>query len=445
MFQPPASAGPAEFGLVRAIGRWDLVAILINAVIGAGIFGLPAHAFGRIGSYSIGAWAVCALIMGLVALCSAEVGSRFAQTGGPYLYTYTAFGPTVGFMVGWLSWVSRLFSFATIGNLAVNYAGTFRPSLTEGMPRFACISAIAIALTTIVLTGVRRSAIVNNVLTACKLLLLCGFVTIGLFFIEPVRFSTPRIPPLGDFQAALLLMTFAFIGIESAMINAGEMRSPRRDVPFALGTGLAVIALLYILIQIVCIGTLPGLASSERPVGDAAARILGPVGAQLVSVGALVTMFGTLFAVLLTGSRLPFALAEQGQLPAFLCSVDRRFRAPRNAILITAVLAWLLTLYTSFLGALTATALTRLVGYATTCAALIALRARESDVQSPGFRAPCGRAVAVLAVLACTWLMFAASGRELFSVAVIAVAGAALGWGYALLRRRRLRLSRHGE
>ncbi|HNP37442.1 MAG TPA: APC family permease [Woeseiaceae bacterium] len=450
MSDEAAKSVTSASSLVRGIGRWDLTAILVNSVIGAGILGLPAIAFGLVGSYSLGAWALCSIIVGLIALCFAEVGSRFSTTGGPYLYTYAAFGPATGFIVGWLSWVSRLFSLAAIGNLAVNYAGAFSPALTRGAPRVVVMTATFAVLVAILLTGVRRSALVNNILTACKLLVLFGFVLLGLFFIDPTQIRVPPPPALDDWQTVLLLMTFAFIGFESATINAGEMRNPGRDVPFALGAGLAAIALLYLLIQFVCIATMPALASSERPVVDAMFIMLGPVGAGVINAGALIMMLGTLFAVLLTGSRLPFALAEQQQLPAFLCSVDKRYKVPRAAILITAVLAWLLMLYTSFIGALTATALTRLIGYVTTCAALIALRARKraavghandepANIGRASFKVPGGPVVAVLAILACLWLMSGASTEELSSLLVTTAIGAILGGIYALARRRKRR------
>lgn len=203
--------------LVRAIGRWDLVAILINIVIGAGILGLPAKTFALIGSYSILGWILCALIMGLIAICFAEVGSRFTETGGPYLYAHNAFGPAAGFIVGWLSWISRLFSFATIANLAVTYAGGSWPSLLSGVNRALSIVVLTAVLTSILLTGVRRTALVNNALTACKLVLLVGFAVAGLWFVDFSALTTSQSPPeIGEWQAALMLMTFAFLGIESA-------------------------------------------------------------------------------------------------------------------------------------------------------------------------------------------------------------------------------------
>ncbi len=397
---------------------------------------MPAKSFALIGSYSVAAWVLCAAIMGAVAACFAEVGSRFAQTGGPYLYAHAAFGPAVGFIVGWLSWISRLFSFATIANLEVTHAGAFAPTLMTGVPRVACIIVITALLTALVLLGVRWAAYINNALTTCKLVLLIGFTLVCL---PSMHLSSlvahPVTTTAADWRAAIMLMSFAFLGIESAMITTGEMKNPRADVPFALGTGLAVIALLYVAIQIACIGSVPSLATSARPIVDAAEHALGTTGAVIVNIGALVTLLGTLFAVLLTGSRLPFAFAEQGQLPHWLASVHDRWRTPYASIVVTGFCAGALALYSSFLGALIVTALTRLLGYLTTCAALIAFRIEKGPTQRPGFNLPGGVWVALAGIAACGWLMLGSSRSELFSVLSTILGGAAVAGLDALCRR----------
>jgi amino acid transporter len=431
-----ADQGKAGKSLVRGIRRWDLAAILINVVVGAGVLGLPSKSFALVGSYSLVGWFACAAIMGVVAACFAEVGSQFVQTGGPYLYALEAFGPATGFLVGWLSWVSRLFSFATIANLAITYTGGFVPGLMAGPARSACILGVTAGLTWLVSRGMRTATAINNALTACKLVLLVGFVLLCLPAVSWPRLALPsKAPSAADWHAAVLLMSFAFLGIKSAMITTGEMRNPRRDVPFALAVGLSLIALLYVAIQLVCIGTLPQLAHLSRPVVDATQQSFGSLAARIIDAGAVLIMLGTAFAVLLTGSRLPFALAERSQMPAWLGAVHSRWRTPYAAVIVTGVAAGALTLYTSFLGALTVTALTRLVGYMTTCGALWVLRRRGQNAVQSGFRVPGGRFIAVVALAACTWLMLGSSWRELVSLAITALVGIVLSGTYALYRR----------
>src|SRR5205807_6217554 len=134
-------------GLVRGIRRWDLVAIAVNGIIGAGIFGLPARVFALIGPYSLVAFVVCAVVVIMIILCFAEVGSRFDETGGPYLYAREAFGPTIAFEVGWLIWLARVTAFAANCNLMVSYLAFFWPPANSMIPRALVITGVVLSLT----------------------------------------------------------------------------------------------------------------------------------------------------------------------------------------------------------------------------------------------------------------------------------------------------------
>nr|MBA3694771.1 amino acid permease [Acidobacteriota bacterium] len=273
-----------EEKLVRGISRWDLLAITINLIIGAGIFGLPGAVTKAIGGYSLIAFAVCALIVALIVLCFAEVSSRFTATGGMYLYAREAFGAAVGFQVGWLYWIVRVTTFAANCNLLLNYLGFFVPSANEGWLRTLLIGLVVLILTAVNFLGVRQSAILTNIFTVGKIVPLIVFVAVGLFFIQPENFSFSPTPETGSFSSAVLLLIYAYVGFEAAAIPAGETRDPQRSVPFALLTALAIVAVLYILIQIVCIGTLPELADSQRPLADAAGKFMGSFGAAFITV-----------------------------------------------------------------------------------------------------------------------------------------------------------------
>src|SRR5437868_8451822 len=176
-------------GLVRGIRKWDLVAFTVNAVIGAGIFGLPAKAFSLIGSYSLIAFVACAFVVLLIILCLAEVGSRFDATGGPYTYARAAFCPTIAFEVGWLSWLARLTAFAANCNLMVSYLAYFWPSANNAVPRAIMIVSVVVVLTAVNLIGVRQAAIASDLFTIGKLLPMLAFVAVGLFFLNPHAFA----------------------------------------------------------------------------------------------------------------------------------------------------------------------------------------------------------------------------------------------------------------
>ena len=416
-------------GLVRAIRRPDLVALIVNSIIGAGIFGLPATAFALAGSYSVFAFVACALVVTLIIACFAELGSRFTATGGPYLYARVAFGPWVGFQVGWLMWLSRLTAFAAICNLMIGYLGYFWPGANEW--RAAIILAVVVALALLNVLGVRRATVTSTVFTVGKLIPLLLFVVAGLFFVSRANYSFAMPPAYGGFSQAVFIVAFAFMGFEVGGIAAGETNDPRRHVPFALLAAIAGVATLYVLIQLVCIGTLPELAASQRPLADAASRFLGPAGAAVIVAGALISVTGTMNVIALTTPRLLYAMAEQGDLPRALAVTHPRYRTPHAAILISAATILVFTLNSTFVTALTISTIARLLTFAVACCALPVLR-RRKDLTPATFVLPGGPAIPVAAVALTAWLLSNSSRAEL--VAVVGVAAA--GWLVYLVARR---------
>ncbi len=407
-------------GLVRAIRRADLVALIVNNVVGAGIFGLPATAFALAGDFSLFAFVACALVMTSIVACFAELGSRFTATGGPYLYARVAFGPWIGFQVGWLLWLARVSAFAAICNLMLGYLGYFWPGANEW--RAAIIVIVVVALTLLNLLGVRRATVTSTVFTVGKLIPLLLFIAVGLFFVSRTSYSFAALPVYGDFSQAVFIVAFAFMGFEVGGIPAGETNEPRRHVPFALLTAIVVIAALYVLVQLICIGTLPELATSPRPLADAASRVMGPAGAAVIAAGALISVTGTMNVVVLTTPRLLYAMAEQGDLPRVLAVTHARFRTPYVAILMSAAAMLVFTLSSTFVTALTISTISRLLTYAAACIALPVLR-RRADVEPAAFVLPGGLAIPAAAVALTAWLLSNSSRAELIAVAGTAAAG----------------------
>jgi APA family basic amino acid/polyamine antiporter len=421
-------------GLIRGIRRWDLVAIAINGIIGAGIFGLPATSFKLIGSYSLIAFGVCAVVLALIILCFAEVGSRFDATGGPYLYAREAFGSVVGFEVGWLIWLVRVTAFAANCNLMVGYLTYFWPAATTRGPRALIIITTVLVLTVINLLGVRQAAITGNIFTIGKLVPMILFVALGLFFIQPANYSFAVHPGVGAFSQSVLLLVYAFSGFEMAAIPAGEIRNPQKNLPMAILVAIAVVAVVYILIQVVCVGTLPGLGSSERPLADAATRFMGRAGGAVISAGAIISITGNLNVVLLSGSRMPFAMAERKELPSIFGRVHPRFHTPHLAIVVTAAAMLALTLSGTFISALTMSTLTRLTSYAVTCIALPVFR-RRANVPKAQFKVPGGDVVAVLVLLLSVWLLSHSPRDEARHAAIAAAVGLIIYFVYRAMRR----------
>lgn len=420
-------------GLVRGIRRWDLVAIAINGIIGAGIFGLPSKVHGLVGPYSLLAFVVCAAVVTLIILCFAEVGSRFAETGGPYLYAREAFGSAVGFEVGWMIWLARLTAFAANSNLLVQYLGYFWPEVVAGWWRTGIILSIIVSLTIVNVVGVRNAAMVSDFFSVAKLVPLIVFIAVGLFFVNPSSFSSGVEPGYGAFSTSVLLLVYAFTGFEMAVIPAGEVVNPQRNLPRAILTAIAVVAVVYVLVQVVCIGTLPELAASERPLADSADRFLGTAGGAFISAGALVSIIGNLNVLILAASRLPFAMAERAELPRLLATTHRGFHTPHVAIIFTSAVMLVLALKKSFVDALTISTIARLVAYGATCAALLVLR-RKTGARAP-FKIPAGIVVSAVTLGLSVWLLSNSTIDEARDAAIAGALGLLI-YSAMLWRRR---------
>ncbi|MEK6337491.1 MAG: amino acid permease [Acidobacteriota bacterium] len=431
-------------GLSREIRKWDLVALLVNVTVGAGIFRLPADVQKIVGNYSLAAFVVCALIIGLIALCFAEVGSRFSGTGGPYLYAKETFGAPLAFMVGWLMWLTRVAGFATLAQVFIAYLGYFWPPAQTGLTRVAIITGLVVLLTVINLVGVKESARVSDIFTVSKLIPLLVFVAVGLFFISPDRFTLAARPSLGSFSAAVFILVYVFSGFEAVLVNSGEIRQPHRVIPFALIVALSAAVVLFLLIQVVCIGTLPNLADSERPLAEASHSFLGALGPPIISAGALVGIFGTLNVIMLACTRLPFAMAVQGQLPVALARVHRRFLTPHVSILISAAAVLVLALSGTFIYAVKVTVITRVLVYASTCAALPILRLRNKTPtpdpitgEAPrSFKLPAGILISIVCIILCLWLLANSGWREARDVAIAVAIGIAFYVATRISQRR---------
>ncbi len=418
-----------QTGLVRAIGRYSLAALMVNSIIGSGIFGLPSTVAGLVGAASPWAVLLAGAIAGVIMACFAEVASQFSQAGGPYLYARVAFGRLVGVEMGWMLWLARLTAPAANANLFVIYLGEFWPQAKDPVPRFLIISALVGILAFINLRGVRAGAQVSNVFTVAKLLSLFAVAIAGVFYLSAGHAVAPVaaaiVVPTSAWIKALLLLVFAYGGFESALTPMAEARNPRRDVTFALFSALMVCTVLYTTIQWVVVGVLADPAHSDRPLADVARLIFGPAGAGLIAVGALISVYGYLSANMLAVPRITFALAEGGDFPSIFATVHSRFRTPYFSILIFALLTWILALLGSFSWNLTLSAVARLFYYGLGCAALPVLRHKQPGAAL--FRLPGGPFFAAAGVIACIVLITGVD-RSGFLILLAVIVVAFVNW-----------------
>lgn len=381
-------------------------------MIGAGIFALPAKVFALSGVFSIAAFLACALVMVVLILVFAEVSSRFDKTGGPYLYVHTAFGAIPAFIIGWLLMLTRLFSYATLINLLILYLTFFSPFFAQEVVRIAMIFVITGIITYFNWIGVKNTAKISNVLTVAKLIPLALFIVVGFFFIDTDLLTPGPLPSMADFSASTLLLVFAFGGFEAGLVNSGEIVNPKKNLPFGLMTAATIIATFYILIQVVSIGTLPELASSDKPVADAAKQMLGWWGGTFITVGAVISILGTLNVQILSGSRLPFALSGEDQLPAIFQKIHPRFATPHISILFFSGLVAFVAIVWGFMNSLAVSVIARLILYALVCASLIKLRQTSSTKDY--FKVRYGNALAIIGILSTLWLLSGTQAKEIW-------------------------------
>lgn len=392
--------------LVRAIGRWSLVALTVNCVIGSGVFGLPSVIAGLIGRASVWAVLLAAVAVAIVMACFAEVASQFTASGGPYLYVRAAFGRLAGIEVGWLTWVVRIASCAANANLFVIYLAEFWPRATQPVARFAILTLLVGILAAINYHGVRMGAQVSNAFTVGKLLPLVLVCVVGAFYLLRTGAVIPGFKIPADSKSwshAIVLLIFAYGGFEAALISGGEAKDPRKDTGFGLFVTLLICAAIYSLIQWVVVGVLPDPAHSQRPLADVARIILGPGGAVLVTIGALISVYGYLGANILATPRITFALAESDDFPSPFAAVHPAYRTPHVSILLFVALVWLFAMFGSFAGNATLSAGARLLSYALVCASVPVLRKKQPAAAT--FRLPAGSLIAALGVLICLVLL----------------------------------------
>lgn len=403
--------------LNRSITRWAMVLLVINGVIGSGIFGLPSTAFKETGVYSIAAFLVCALAVFIIILCFAEVSSRFDKTGGPYLYALSSFGPLPAFLTGWLLLLTRFITYAALINLLVTYLSVFSDWFNLPSSRIITIVSLTLFLAYINHIGVKNSTQVNNFLTVAKLLPLLLFIIVGFFFVKGENYQAKQVPDFGSFSSTVLLLVFAFGGFESVLVNSGEVKNPEKNLPFALLLAALIIASIYMLVQIVSIGTLPSLAESKKPLAEASQIFMGKTGALIIALGAMFSVTGTLNAIMLVGSRLPFAFSEEGQFPKVFSFIHPKHKTPTWSLLLFMGITIAVSLNYNFLKAATISAITRVMIYAIVCTTLIILRYKNPG-QSGFFKIKYGNVFAVLGVLIAVWLLSSAKLDDIKAVGI---------------------------
>jgi amino acid transporter len=414
-------------GLERVVSRWQIVGISLNAVIGSGVYLVPAAAAALLGPASLWAVALAGLAVLLLALCFAEAGSHFAEPGAGYIYTRAAFGEFIGFQVGWMTWLARIAGGAALWAGLAQTLTFVSPAAAAGFSRVAVITVPLVLLTVINIAGVKYAARLEVIFAIAKIFPLLFFVAVGIPAIDASLIVPMAAPDPAGLGAAASLLLFAYAGFENTAAAAGEFKNPQRDVPFALIISIVAITLLYTLVQLVALGTLPDLAARTEgaALADSITRTVGVWAGVILTLGAVVSIGGNIGNTVLVGPRYLFAMATSGFGPAALARIHPRFHTPAWAIAAQAVVTGALALSGSFVQLAMLSIIARLATYIGTAAAVPVLRRRltvgEHTIVLPG-----GATIPILALLVCLAFLASATTGNLIAGGIALLAGAAV-------------------
>jgi amino acid transporter len=407
----------------RALGRFDITCLGLNAIVGSGIFLLPDDLYRELGVLSPLAFLCCAVGLMPVAMCYAEAARTCDRTGGPYVYARAAFGPGVGFGVGWMCFVNSVFSFAAVAAGAAAYAGELFPALAGDVTGKLVSALVIAAFAALNYRGAKPGALAVDLFTAGKFLVLLLLVSTLLPKVESSHFAGASEQGLAGLGRATFIALFAAQGFEVVPVPAGETRSPKRDVPFAVLSSLAAASILYVVVQLALVGSGANLSSSDAPLADAARRIVPALGV-VISAGGLVSMLGFVSGSALGTPRYLYAVALEGQLPRSLAATHPRFQSPHIAVTATAALAIACVLPFDYRSLIGMSNVAVAVQYLVTCLAILKSRAAAPDA-TPARRA-LSLALPLVGAAVSLWIFTEASSVELVWATVSLLVGAAL-------------------
>lgn len=369
----------------RVLGFGHLVALGINSVIGAGIFIVPGP-LAKLGILSVVVFLVSGILLHPIALCFAHLGRLTDRSGGAYVYGQMAFGPLAGFLVGWATWLTAVFSASTIGSALAIYVSYFNPSLAAYS---SWISVVGIALFGVInYFGVQNGGRATTTLTILKTVPLVLIGIFGLFYLRGDVFLQMPVDASASALGIPLLMTiFTCCGFEVVPYIAGETKRPKEMVPKAILISLWAPIVLYCAVQL---GVLASGSTSDTALTDLAMYVWGKTGADIVNLAGLVSVIGFLAGTMLGAPRLLMVLSEDKHLPKSLLAVHSRFQTPHISVVVTAIAAMAFSLIGDIGILISLTALAFLIQYLASTTALFVL-AKQG-------RAP-GKVVAVLGTI----------------------------------------------
>lgn len=360
----------------RVVGKIGATLMSVNGMIGAGIFALPALLYAEVGNFAPWMFLIFGILFSANTLVSAKLSNMFRSSGGPQLWVQAAFGPFLGFQIGWIFVLAMAAGRAATLYVLVAYLAVIVPVFADPIPKALMLGALLVALVWINITGMKNSIgglSVGTVLKLAPILLLCA-VGIGKGGIA----TEFVLPSFGAIESVALLVFFAFSGANSASFSAGELRNPRRDLPITMLVSLGLIIVFYMLVQWAYIASgAPQSADDATPLAAAAGAVMGDTGVLLLSLAAIFSIGTNALAYTIAGGRVTYGMADRGLLPAWLAVVSKTHRTPANAILLFGGLIAIMLSSGAFTFLATTTALGSQIIVLSFCVAFLALLRRK--------------------------------------------------------------------
>ncbi|MBT8089139.1 MAG: APC family permease [Gammaproteobacteria bacterium] len=413
--------------LRRDIGFFGASLLVLNAMIGAGIFALPGKVAVNAGMLSPWLFLVVGILFLSVVLTFAELASYYEKTGGPVLYASEAFGPLAGFSTGWVIFLARMTAFAANANVMATYLASLSDVFAGNLARAAIISAVTIGLTWANVMGVRDGVRTMGIFTVLKVTPLVIMVLLGLQYVTGTTLL-PSAPFVVDqLGSTTLLLIYAYVGFETIAVTAGETSQPRSTLPKALVGTVIGTGLLYFVIVLVFVSIISQDQYASATLVDVGRALAGTTGALAITLAAVFSIGGNLAGSMIAAPRLIFSLAENRLLPQWFGHVHSKYATPDRCILLMGAMALVLALTGSFVKLAVASSVARLLGYLICIASLPTIRRNASaEARKKAYRLKGGYTIPVIGFVICIWLLMQSKTESWVAVSILIAIGAVL-------------------
>ncbi|HEY5470433.1 MAG TPA: amino acid permease [Bacteroidales bacterium] len=427
-------------GLRREIGVWGLVANSINIIIGAGIFILPVIVAEKLGTGSIWAYVICGLLMIAIMLCFAELGTMITRTGGAYSYIESAFGKYAGFLTtNIFIFGAAIMATAAVANGLADTFAYFIPIFKIQLVRIIFFAIIFGGLAFFNIRGIKNAIMIVKINTIAKLVPLLMIALLGWFYFTPSDITINTTNSSKDIGEISLILLFAFVGAETALNVGGEIKNPGKTIPKGIIISMLIVVVLYILIQITVQGILGSSITDFRnaPLAEAGRLMFGPVGASIVIIGTIFSMFGNISGMVLNMPRVLFAAARDHVLKSqALASVHPKFKTPHISIIVYAIIGFIFSSIGEFKQLAILSSASYLLIYLGVILALIWFRLKKTN-KNVSYKVPGGYLIPIISILTIVWVLSNLPMKELGAMTIFIVIITVIYVGIQLVKKHR--------